>query len=103
MTTFDKLLLIKVFRNELIQQSMAVYIIQEMEKFYVEPPSVQMETIYQDLAVYTPLIFVLSAGADPTSVLMKFAQEKGFIEKLFPISLGQGMGPRAEKLIKHAQ
>jgi dynein heavy chain len=33
---------------------------------------------------------------------LKFAEEKGFMEKLFPISLGQGMGPRAEKLINGA-
>ena len=62
-----------------------------------------MEVIYNDLSVATPLIFVLSMGADPTSTLLKFAQEKGFIEKLFPISLGQGMGPRAEKLINNAK
>jgi len=46
---------------------MSVYIIEQMSKFYVEPPSVQMEVIYDDLAVFTPLIFVLSQGADPTS------------------------------------
>ena len=67
---------------------MSTYIITEMSKFYVEPPSVQMEVIYNDLSVFTPLIFVLSMGADPTSTLLKFAQERGFIEKLFPISLG---------------
>lgn len=73
-----------------------------MDKFYVEPPSVKMEILFKDLSVYTPLIFVLSQGADPTSTLFKFAEEKGFMEKLFPISLGQGMGPRAEKLINTA-
>ena len=31
-----------------------------MGKFYLEPPSVKMDTIYEDLAVFTPLIFVLS-------------------------------------------
>ena len=34
--------------------------------------------------------------------MLKFADEKGFMEKLFPISLGQGMGPRAAKLIETA-
>ena len=82
---------------------MGVYIINEMGKFYLEPPSVKMDTIYEDLAVFTPLIFVLSQGADPTSTLLKFAESKGFAEKLFPISLGQGMGPRAEKLINRAK
>jgi len=89
-TIFDKLVLIKCFRNELIQRSMSVYIISEMGKFYVEPPSVKMEILFDDLSVFTPLIYVLSQGADPTSTLLKFADEKGFMEKLDIISLGQG-------------
>lgn len=101
-SVFDKLVLIKVFRNELIQRSMVVYVISEMGKFYVEPPSVKMDVMYEALSVYTPLIFVLSQGADPTSTLLKFADEMGFTEKLFQIALGQGMGPRAEKLINQA-
>jgi dynein heavy chain len=78
---------------------MTVYIVSEMGKFYVEPPSALMSILFADLSVFTPLIFVLSQGADPTNTLLKFAEEKNFMEKLFPISLGQGMGPRAEKLI----
>jgi len=59
-----------------------------MGKFYVEPPSVKLDIIYKDLSVFTPLIFVLSQGADPTGALLKFAEEMNFMEKLFPISLG---------------
>lgn len=97
---FDKLLLIKAFRNELIQQSMAEFIIKEMGKFYVESPSVSMDVIYPQLAVQTPLIFVLTQGADPTSILLKFASERNYSDRLHPISLGQGQGPKAEMLIK---
>ena len=67
---------------------MSVYIISEMGKFYLEPPSVRLETIFEDLAVNTPLLFVLSQGADPTSSLLKFAESRGFLDRLFPISLG---------------
>lgn len=49
-----------------------------------------MEVVYNDTDVKTPLIFVLSQGADPTSSLIKFAKDKGFSEKLNVISLGQG-------------
>mmetsp|Transcript_20674 Transcript_20674/g.31587 ORF Transcript_20674/g.31587 Transcript_20674/m.31587 type:complete len:450 (-) Transcript_20674:88-1437(-) len=67
LTTFDKLILIKVFRPELIQYSFSDYIIDQMGKFYVESPSVSMATIYEDIDPVIPLIFVLSQGADPTS------------------------------------
>jgi len=60
MNKFDKLLLIKSFRNELIQVSIAEYIIGEMGKFFVEPPSTSMDVIYETMDIFTPLIFVLT-------------------------------------------
>jgi len=66
------------------------YVIVEIGKFYVEAPPVSMEEVYKDTDVKTPLIFVLSQGADPTSQLIKFAKEKDFMDKLNVISLGQG-------------
>jgi len=59
-----------------------------------------MDVIYGDTDVKTPLIFVLSAGADPTSTLTKFAKDKNFADKFNFISLGQGQGPKAEALIR---
>ena len=46
-----------------------------------------------------PTIFVLSSGADPTKMLLDFAEEKGFMSTLGIISLGAGQGPIAESLI----
>lgn len=100
LSAFDKLILMKGFRNELVQQSIAEFIIRDMGKFYVESPSTAMSVIYPQLSVSTPLIFVLTQGADPTSILLNFAAEQGFAEKMHPISLGQGQGPKAEQLIR---
>lgn len=43
------------------------YILQFLGQFYLEPPQVSMDTLYGDSDVATPIIFVLSQGADPTS------------------------------------
>jgi len=48
----------------------------------------------------SPLIFILSPGADPGNALYKFAGEKQ--KELNAISLGQGQGPKAEKLMDMA-
>lgn len=49
------------------------------------------------------MIFVLSKGADPTSSLYKFAEEKGKeAGDVLGISLGQGQGVKAGKYIEVA-
>ena len=47
-----------------------------------------MSEIYEDSDVMTPLIFLLSTGADPTSLLINFARARSI--NLKSISLGQG-------------
>jgi len=81
---------------------MAKFIIGELGQYYVEPPATNMEIMYQGLDTYVPMIFVLSQGADPTSLLQKFAYEKEFNDRIDYISLGQGQGPKAVKLINAA-
>lgn len=67
---------------------MGSYVINEIGKFYAESPNTSMGVIFDDIDKTIPMIYVLSAGADPTSMLIKFAQEKQFMDKLTAISLG---------------
>jgi len=93
---------LKAFRPEKIAISFQMYVLNNMGKFFIESPSVTMEVVYADTDYKTPLIFILSTGADPTSQLLKFAQSKDYKERLYPISLGQGQGKKASKLIAEA-
>jgi dynein heavy chain len=99
MNNFDKLLLIRVFRLEMINLAFAEFVVREQDRFYIEAVSSAMDVVYKELNVYTPLIFVLTTGSDPTSIILKFAADMGFSEKLNAISLGQGQGPKAELMI----
>lgn len=93
----------KAFRPEKLLFAFQNYVIDEIGQFFVESPTATMDVIYADTDVKTPLIFVLSAGADPTSSLIKFAKDRNFVEKLNVISLGQGQGPKAEALIRSSK
>lgn len=69
---------------------MSNYVLYYLGKYYLEPPKVTMEILYQDSTVSTPIIFVLSQGADPTSMILRYAKERQFEDRMSIISLGQG-------------
>jgi len=102
LSDFEKLIVLKAFRPEKIAFAFQLYVLANMGKYYVESNSATMEVVYADTDARTPLIFILSTGADPTQTLLKFAQAKGYGEKLWTISLGQGQGEKADKLIENA-
>ena len=64
-----------------------------MGAFYDEIKTTTIDEIFKTSDYKTPLIFILSTGADPTSSLIKYSQEKG--KTLSVISLGQGQGKKA--------
>ena len=71
-------------------------------KYFIESPSVTMDIVYPDTNKTTPLIFILSAGADPTTQLLKFAKDMNFEDKLGTISLGQGQEENAKRRMQEA-
>lgn len=73
-----------------------------MGEKYTQPPQLELASVFKDSTNVTPLIFVLSPGADPMNSLKKFAESKKKGDKLDTVSLGQGQGPLAEAKIKEA-
>jgi dynein heavy chain len=67
---------------------------------FIEPPPFNLHACYKDSSPVSPLIFVLSSGADPMADLLQLADELRFNKKFEKVSLGQGQGPKAEKLLQ---
>jgi dynein heavy chain len=99
LNSFQKLMLISIFKPEEVMLGLTCYIRDTLGKEFVESKTTSIAAVYEDMSPTMPLIFILSSGSDPMNSLQKFANEKDFIEKLFSISLGQGQGPAAEALL----
>lgn len=71
---------------------------------FTEPAAWTLDDVFPDTTCRTPVIFILSTGADPTAMLQRFGEKRGMIlgDQLHLISLGQGQGPIAEMLIGQA-
>ncbi|XP_037908989.1 dynein heavy chain 3, axonemal [Hermetia illucens] len=94
------LILLKCIRSDKIVPAVRDFITKNMDKSFVEPPTFDLEASFADSARNIPLVFLLSAGSDPMANLLNFAKQKSFNEfRCKTISLGQGQGPRAEKMI----
>ena len=68
----------------------------------MEPPPFNLEQAFKDADAYTPLIFILSPGADPRLEITSLAEKLGFKNTFNSLSLGQGQGEFAEMAIKLA-
>ncbi|XP_015279206.1 PREDICTED: dynein heavy chain 6, axonemal [Gekko japonicus] len=102
LTVFQKLIVVKCFMEEKVVSALTEFVIENLGKQFIENPPVDLATLYQDMSPSTPLVFILSTGSDPMGAFQRFAKERGYSERVESISLGQGQGPIAEKMIKDA-
>nr|CAD7446891.1 unnamed protein product [Timema bartmani] len=103
LTPFQHLIIIRIFRPDKIIATVTLFIEKEMGEKFVMPPPFDISCSYEDSNCLSPLIFILSPGADPMAALSRFADKMGYGGKFESISLGQGQGPIARMLIETAQ
>jgi len=96
---FQVMLLLKALCPEKLIFGMQEHVRRTLGEDFIVFPSSTMADLYADSSRGTPIVFVLSTGADPTAFLMRFAQEKDMDSTLGVISLGQGQGPKAIKMV----
>ena len=98
---FHRLLLMRVLRPDLVVVSAAAFVKARLGAAFLEPPTFDLSLCYADSHVASPLIFILSPGSDPISSVLKFGELQKRVVDV--ISLGQGQGPIAERLIASAR
>jgi len=97
---FQDLLVLRCVRPDRVLPAILGYVAGTLGEKFVKPPPFDIAGSYADSSNVAPLIFVLSPGSDPSSALNMFARDKGKV--ILSLSLGQGQGPKAEKLMEEA-
>ena len=102
-TAFQKLLLLRNLAPSKIVRMVRSFVASQLGEEFVQPPPFDLSSSFGDSEAITPLIFLLTAGADPTACLLRFAEENRSISgALHIVSLGQGQGVLAEEKIRQA-
>ncbi|KAI4461456.1 dynein heavy chain [Holotrichia oblita] len=96
---FQKILFVRSLRQDRISFCTSTFIVNQLGSKFIEPPVLDIKTVFEESIAQTPLIFVLSPGVDPTTALMQLAETCKMTQRFHSLSLGQGQAPIATKLI----
>ena len=99
LNSFQKMAVLRCVRSDKVVEATDLYVAEKLGARFIEPPTFDLPSCFADATKMTPLIFVLSSGADPMADIQRFAAEMKMSKKLTSISLGQGQGPIATKMI----
>lgn len=101
---FQRLMVVRTLRDEKTVFGVKEFVKHELGAKFTQSPSFDLNAAYEDSTSTSPLIFVLSPGADPLIYLSALAREKemeGGRMKL--LALGQGQGKIARRYIEEGQ
>ena len=62
---FQQLLVVRIFRPDRVINAIKNFIIEKMNDYYVKSPPINFQKIYEQSTEKTPIVFILSPGADP--------------------------------------
>ncbi|KAM9777518.1 dynein axonemal heavy chain 12-like [Neosynchiropus ocellatus] len=100
LNALQRMILVRCLRPEKLLPAVVKYVTVHLGKTFVQPPTFDLGKSFRDSTACCPLVFVLSPGADPMASLLRFADDRNMGGARFQsISLGQGQGPIAAKMI----
>ncbi len=91
LSSLQSLMLLRCFRVDRVYRAITNYVTEQMGEQYVTPPVVSLESVYEQSSPFSPIVFILSPGADPAGELGKLAETKGYGGNRFKfLAMGQG-------------
>jgi len=100
LSRFQRLIVLRVLRPDKLQLGVTDYVEARLGARFIAPQPFSIEPCFRDSTPSTPLIFVLTQGSDPMNGLINYAGTQS--RRLETVSLGQGQGPVAQRLVSQA-
>ena len=94
--------MLRALRPDKVMPGIQLYVESQIGRRFIEPPPPNLGAAFEDSNPALPLIFILTAGTDPVGGVSTTPSRRA-ADELDYISLGQGQGPKAEKLIKDSK
>lgn len=66
---FQGLCIMRVIRPDILVPAIADFVVSQLGVYFITPPEFDLGVVFKDSSSSTPLIFVLSPGADPLASL----------------------------------
>ncbi|KAK2956118.1 putative Dynein axonemal heavy chain 5 [Blattamonas nauphoetae] len=98
-----RLCLLRVLHPDWLPYAITDYVKTHLGERFTTPPPFDLQAAYLDSNNVTPIVFVLSAGADPQQILKDFSVQMKKKDKMFTLSLGQNQDVPATKLLREGQ
>eukprot|EP00003_Mantamonas_plastica_P006673 TRINITY_DN1548_c0_g5_i2.p1 TRINITY_DN1548_c0_g5~~TRINITY_DN1548_c0_g5_i2.p1 ORF type:complete len:3052 (-),score=1213.08 TRINITY_DN1548_c0_g5_i2:66-8516(-) len=99
---FQQLCVLRCFRHDRVVVAVKNFITATLGEQYINPITPSIEDIYNQSTALSPITFVLSPGADPTSDIFKHGEQVGMVgsTKIRHRALGEGQEEVAKQLIE---
>ncbi|KAL8274185.1 hypothetical protein Esti_001870 [Eimeria stiedai] len=98
---FQKLIIMRAFRVDRVHNAIKQFIQGRLNEHYVQAPTLQYSKIYAQSSELSPILLILSPGANPHAAVSALADAVGLPANKFRfLSIGQGMGEQAQQLVE---
>jgi len=92
---FMRFLVVRSFRDDRTRLAANAFIGSVLGSRYVDPAPTRLDEIHAVSDTRTPVVLLLTPGADPTSQLEELAKKKGV--KIYAVPMGEGQEPHARR------
>ena len=90
LNSFQKMIALKAYRFDKVTLAIQNYICEHLGESFIAPPVFEIAKSFKESSLTTPLVFILSKGADPNASFEAFAAKMNMSKKCKQVSLGRG-------------